>query len=229
MGVWIHSCPTVGDEVVLTTSVIARWASVFYFPLLVTALADWPWSQQVGISLRPWSWVCTWYTHLIRAPRLFSLMTRVYTLTNSIVLLLWLYCIYCHLMDIVFISCFYIRHVILLFPYFSFVYLLGHIWDLGFACPDIDSMVAPSEEDQEYFVSVAEQQQDCSWHFVFFWLAVCSIAVLFLCYRYIVVHYIFINVLTDSYVLVFWYCSILCYWLVYNSALLYRIFLLIYE
>jgi len=58
--------------------------------------------------------------------------------------------------------------------------------------------------------------------FYLFWLAVCSIIVLFLCYRYVVVLYIFMNVLMDSYVLCLWHCSVLCYVLllhvIYNSS-----------
>jgi len=47
--------------------------------------------------------------------------------------------------------------------------------------------------------------------FYLFWLAVCSINVLFLCYSYVVVLYIFIYVLMHSYVFRFWYCMRLCY------------------
>ena len=38
-----------------------------------------------------------------------------------------------------------------------FVHLLGRIWDPGFACPDIESVVIPSEEDVEYLDGLAEQ------------------------------------------------------------------------
>jgi len=113
------------------------------------------------------------------------------------------YCNYWHLMDIVFISCIYIHHVILLFSYFSFVHLLGRIWEPEFACPDIDPVVAPSEEDQEHFDSLAEQQYNYSWRFVSFGLAVCSKTVLFLCYRYVVVLYFLTNVLMTNMYFIF--------------------------
>jgi len=66
-------CPTAGDGVVLAT-VCYSWASRYCFsslrfPLHVTALAGWPWSQQPGVCLRPLSRVCTGYTHPIRTPR----------------------------------------------------------------------------------------------------------------------------------------------------------------
>ena len=41
---------------------------------------------------------------------------------------------------------------------FSFVHLLRRIWDPGFACPDINLVVVPSEEDKEYFDGLAKQQ-----------------------------------------------------------------------
>jgi len=55
-------CPTAGDGVVLATVCIE-------FLLHVTALAGWPWSQQPGVCLRPWSRVCTGYTYPIRTLR----------------------------------------------------------------------------------------------------------------------------------------------------------------
>jgi len=66
-------CPTAGDGVVLAT-VCYSWASRYCFgslrfPLHVTALAGWPWSQQPGVCLRPWSRVCTGCTYPIRTPR----------------------------------------------------------------------------------------------------------------------------------------------------------------
>ena len=85
VGVWIHYCPTIGDEVVLATVCYSPMSSRFSFPVTCFALVGWPWSQQPVVYLRPWPRVCTGYTHLIRTSLLFSLTTRVYTFTNSIV------------------------------------------------------------------------------------------------------------------------------------------------
>ena len=47
-------------------------------------------------------------------------------------------------------------HVLFYSPCLFFVHLLGRIWDPGFACPDIESVVTP-EEDAEYLDDLAEQ------------------------------------------------------------------------
>jgi len=60
-------------------------------------------------------------------------------------------------LEFLFISCACLYLVITLFISLSFVHLLGRIWDPGFACPDIESEVTPTEEDVEYLDSLAER------------------------------------------------------------------------
>jgi len=61
-----------------------------------------------------------------------------------------------------YLSCLFLVHVytvlFLYFRYLSFVHLLSRIWDTGFFCPDIDFVVAPLEEDQEFLDGLVEQQ-----------------------------------------------------------------------
>ena len=63
---WIHIYPTTGDGSATYQLYIAPWALVSRF---VLPLSGGPWSQQPGVHLRPWSRVCTGYTHSIRALR----------------------------------------------------------------------------------------------------------------------------------------------------------------
>jgi len=64
-------------------------------------------------------------------------------------------------MSPIYTSCLFLVYVytMLLFCFipFSFVHLLGHIWDPEFVCPNIDPVTTPSEEDQEYLDGLAEQ------------------------------------------------------------------------
>jgi len=43
-------------------------SSHFSFSITCFALAGWPWSQQPGVCLKPWSRVCTGHTHLVTPP-----------------------------------------------------------------------------------------------------------------------------------------------------------------
>jgi len=61
------------------------------------------------------------------------------------------------LLHVLFQPCACIFHGSLYSPYLFFVHLLGRIWVPGFACPDIESVVTPSEEDAEYLDGLAEQ------------------------------------------------------------------------
>ena len=151
--------PTEGDVIVLVTDCYSSMSSHFSFLVTCFALAGRPWSQRPGACLRPWSRVCMIYTHLIRARWSLSLMARAHWQYYA-GLLHWLYHDYHHLMHI---SCsFHVcaRTYIMLFLSFHypfFVHLLDRIWDPGFACPYLDLMTTPSEEDQEYLDGLAEK------------------------------------------------------------------------
>ena len=113
-------------------------------------LSGGPWSQQPGDCVRPWFWVCTGYTHLIRALQCWAswhmfihswiILCRFTSLT-----ILWLSPSVIYILFTLYI-CVYIM-LFLWFHYPSFVHMLNRIWDPAFACPDLDPMTTPSEED----------------------------------------------------------------------------------
>ena len=89
-------------------------------------------------------------------------------------------------------------HVILFscFHYHSFVHLLGRIWDHGFACPDLELVTSPSKKDKEYLNGLASNSR--IFRDILSLLACSMLHSCTLCFRYVVVLYIFINVLIDS-------------------------------
>jgi len=108
-------------------------------------------------------------------------------------------CTYCHLLDIVFISCSHIRHVIILFS-LSFLCILAQSHLRSWVCmPRYFTLRGPGVLRRIGWAAVGPFVT------VLLLLAISVLhIVLFLCSSYVVVLYIFINMLTDSYVLYFW-------------------------
>jgi len=117
LGIWIHYCPIEGDRVALATVCYSSMSSHFSFPLTCYSLS--------GLALvstaRGLFKVVIPVMHGIHPPDQSSSIVQSHNMSlythkqYCADLLLGPCCTYCHLLDIVFISCSYIRHVIILF------------------------------------------------------------------------------------------------------------------